>query len=399
MKLLLCSDLHLGRTPARLPEPWRRQARTVHAWDAIIEAALREKVNAVILGGDIVDADNGFWEALDPLETGVSKLGEAGIQVIAVAGNHDAVVLPRLSAFLPPDTYTLLGAQGLWEELVLSENGAPALRLHGWSFPRTHWDGDPLEDFQSAAHDGLPALGIVHGDLGASASRYAPLSLARLQAQPVTAWLLGHIHAPRLHGGNPWVLMPGSPQPLDPSETEAHHAWITELENGALTTPRPIAPATLRYATLQIPLNADTPPGEDVIRETVMRHLEGFNCDRAVLRLRFTGEVRDPTLLQACIQHLTDWEPGGNAVIEKIENQTRPPFDPAACRQLGGIHALLADLIEKDTPEALRQRLQDLHARILRQSEFDGKGLDTPPLPDPRPHAERLLAEILETGT
>ena len=396
MKLLLCSDLHLGRTPARLPEPWRRPARTIRAWEALVECAIREKVNAVILGGDLVDAENGFWEALAPLETGARTLGDAGIRVIAVAGNHDAVVLPRLAAFLPSDVFTLLGARGQWEALVLKENDAPALRLYGWSFPRPHWDGDPLDDFSPAPPDGLPALGIVHGDLGASSSRHAPLSLARLQAQPVTAWLLGHLHAPRLHEGSPWVLMPGSPQPLDPSETGAHHAWITELQNGALTPPRPAATASLRYETLEIPLRADIPPGEDTIRKAILRQLEGFDCDRTVLRLRFTGETSDPAFLAACIRHLTEWEPGGNTIIEKIENRTRPPFDPAACRQLGGLHALLADLIEQGPPDGLRQRLGDLHARILRQGEFDGKGLAPLPLPDPRPHAERLLAEILE---
>ena len=395
LKLLLCSDLHIGRTPARLPPAWRPAARTAAVWDALVQSACRENVHAVILGGDVVDAENGFWEALGPLESGVQTLANAGIRTIAVAGNHDATVLPRLAALLPAEHFTLLGRQGTWEDLLLHENHTPVLRLRGWSFPRTHFPDDPLDTFPPLPADGIPTLGIVHGDLGAGASHYAPLSLSRLQQQPLAGWLLGHLHNPTPRTGTPWVLMPGTPQPLDPSETGAHHAWLTQLEDGSLTQPVPIWSAPLRYHPLEIRLTPDMPPGEDLLRQHILDALQDLNASQTVLRISLTGETPDPALIDTLIENLRDWSPGGHAIIERIRNHTHPPIDPEACEQLGGIHAMLARLCTDAPPQALHAHLRQITAEIQRQREFDGKQLPPATPPDPRHLAETLLHRLL----
>mgnify|MGYP002763171153 FL=1 len=57
---------------------------------------MQQHVDAVALTGDVVDNENATYESLGPLQKGLSRLGEAGIDTIAVAGNHDYDALPRL---------------------------------------------------------------------------------------------------------------------------------------------------------------------------------------------------------------------------------------------------------------------------------------------------------------
>lgn len=394
MDILFTSDLHLGRTPARVPDAWRAAVRTTRVWEQLVETALREKVDAVVLGGDVVDAANKYWEALGPLEHGARKLGGAGIRLIAVAGNHDADVLPRLARRLPPDTFTLLGEGGRWETLTLSENGHPALRLLGWSFPREHVDTDPTGTCPAPAGDGVPTLGLVHGDLNAGASRYAPLSLARLQSLPVSGWLLGHLHAPALHPGSPWVLMPGSPQPLDPSETGVHSLWRIRLARGVPSRPEPVHPATLHYLETQIELDADTPATEDAIRAAVHEDLNALAATHVVMRLRVGGETRDPSAVETALRHIREWEPRPGVVIDRLVQDARPPLDLRACRKQGGALGQLATLCADGVPPDLADRLHTMRDDLLRRSEFDGKDLPPSPAPDPGAAARKLMLAL-----
>ncbi|MEX2501888.1 MAG: metallophosphoesterase, partial [Trueperaceae bacterium] len=222
MRLLLTGDLHIGRTSTRVPSELPQSDRSAAgAWNRIVRLATEEACDVVCLSGDVADQSNKFWEAIGPLEAGVTTLAEAGIQVVAVTGNHDHDVLPRLADQLPDGLLTLLGRGGRWERTTLEgDDGRPSLHLDGWSFPKARVTDDPLAAYD-LPHDGaVPTLGLVHGDLDLSTSPYAPLSRERLRRAAPDAWLLGHVHVPGLHdldaGG--WALYPGSPQAQDPGE-------------------------------------------------------------------------------------------------------------------------------------------------------------------------------------
>ena len=254
--LLLTGDVHIGRSSSRVSESMRHEARAGAAWARIAELALTEQVNALLLSGDVVDESNRFWEAIGPLEAGLSRLGEAGIPVLAVAGNHDYAVLARLADQLPRERFALLGRGGTWERFTLEHDGRPWLNIDGWSFPQASVLTSPLDSYDQAPDPDVPTLGFVHGDLGVANTRYAPLDLGRMQALPPQAWLLGHIHAPRLEAaeGRPWVLMPGSPQALDPGEPGPHGPWISEIDGSVLRQPvqRLLSAVWYRQSTLDV---------------------------------------------------------------------------------------------------------------------------------------------------
>src|SRR5690606_19409618 len=101
MKLLCAADLHLGRRPTRVPDtllgsPDLAAAMTPQAaWRSLVEHAVRERVDAVLLAGDLLDDEYDFFGMYAELRTGAERLVAAGIEVVAVSGNHDVAVLPR----------------------------------------------------------------------------------------------------------------------------------------------------------------------------------------------------------------------------------------------------------------------------------------------------------------
>ena len=61
-RLLLTGDLHIGRSSSRVPAGVSADAlRAATAWERIVQLAISESVNAVLLSGDIADEQNKFW--------------------------------------------------------------------------------------------------------------------------------------------------------------------------------------------------------------------------------------------------------------------------------------------------------------------------------------------------
>ena len=390
MKIVLSGDLHLGRTSTRLPISFRERGRSIQAWEALVEAILNEKADLLLLSGDVLDNRNFLWESMGPLQEGIARLAAAGIRTLAVSGNHDATSLPDVAAQLPPDAFTLLGAGGNWQRETLLRDGHPVLHVDGWSFPSASVQIDPTRSYPGpSATDGVPVLVMVHGDLGSPVSNYAPLNLSHLQTLPVSAWLLGHIHKPACHPGTPWVLMPGSPHPLDPGEPGAHHAWICELKEGKLSPPSPFCPAKLRYEEIECRFRPDDPVSIDLIHAQLQQAIDQLDRpDMCLLRIRLSGHCADLPALREQLAHLQDWAPPGIAV-ESIKWDVHPALNLADLAQAGPVPALLVQALEAP-PAALQKRLHTLCESLQHQSEFAGKDLS------PIDPATLPLGELLE---
>jgi DNA repair protein SbcD/Mre11 len=249
MRVLCTGDIHLGRPISQIPSASLLAGMSsTAAWRAIVDLAIEERVDLVAISGDLVDYANRYYEAIGPVEEGVRRLATAGIPVVAVAGNHDYSALPRIADRLDGALH-LIGLNQQWERWSLVRDGTPLLHVDGWSFRQEHVTVDPLAMYALPRSDDAPVLGLLHADLDAQEARYAPVRLWRLQRIPVNAWLLGHIHVPRLidQEGTPPVLYPGSPYALDPGETGVHGAWLATFEPGKPVRFERRAMARVRY--------------------------------------------------------------------------------------------------------------------------------------------------------
>ncbi|MHB1223639.1 MAG: metallophosphoesterase family protein, partial [Gemmatimonadaceae bacterium] len=307
MRILCTGDLHIGRRPSRLPASADAAEHScAAAWRAIVETAIARRVDLVAVSGDLVDRSNRYFEAVDPLERGLRRLAEHDIPTVAVAGNHDHDVLPRLADTIGGTHFHLLGRGGRWERLTLDRPGG-RLHVDGWSFPQERFVTDPLLTHDLATPgDGVPVLGLLHADLGQSTSHYAPVALGDLRQRGCAFWLLGHIHAPKLHlrDGLAPVLYPGSPQAMDPGEAGCHGAWMVELRPGQAPTATQVPLSTVRYEQVELDVDGITDASD--IEGLVVRAVgariaaidatDGIESQRGSLRwlcvrLRVTGRT------------------------------------------------------------------------------------------------------------
>lgn len=266
--ILAIGDVHLGTACSGLPDEisdWGVDPRDLTPAATLrlaVDFAIEEQVDAVLFAGDVVESTNARFEAMVPLEECVRRLLAQGIDVIAVAGNHDVEALPRLGTLI--DGFTLLGADGRWEAITLSKSGVPFARVVGWSFAERHVRqspvalllGEPLPPPSSP----VPTIGLLHADLGASGGHYAPVRQAELDDTGYDAWLLGHVHKPSLETlSKPGAVRPsgylGSLVGLDPTETGPHGPWLLKIPgNGGLNLEQlPLAP--LRWQTITVSMD------------------------------------------------------------------------------------------------------------------------------------------------
>ena len=255
--ILAIGDVHLGTSCSGLPHgisDWglnRADLTPGAALRLAVDFAIKQEVQAVLFAGDVVESTNARFEAMLPLEESVRRLLDAGIEVVAVAGNHDVEALPRLAALI--DGFTLLGKGGQWETLTLAKGETPFAQVIGWSFGEKFVRQSPiallLNDPLPPPSTPVPRIGLLHCDLGASGGYYAPVRQAELDNTGYDAWLLGHIHKPSyerltaVDDVRPSGYL-GSLVGLDPSETGPHGPWLLEVsgEGGIELEQIPLAP-------------------------------------------------------------------------------------------------------------------------------------------------------------
>lgn len=345
--ILFVGDMHLGRLPARVPVdaggdrlPALAELGPGAAWRRTAEAAARLGVDAVALAGDVVEGVN-LFEGANELAAGLAILAAARIPVVAVAGNHDTHVLPDLAR---RGEIVLLGPHGTWSTLDLNPTGGVPARLVGWSFPAPHCETSPLATRPPVPSPGQVTFGLLHADLDAPGSRYAPVMRAELAATGYTRWVLGHVHRPDEPptDGGPFYL--GSLTGLDPTETGRHGPVLARVraDGGIEWTRLPLAPLIWLGAGLDLG-TADEPVRDlpslvrGALEDAVLALPGGPGEALAVgVRLALTGEVADPAGLRraaALLGETTEtWLRVGPALcfLEKLENDVRERLDLTA---------------------------------------------------------------------
>lgn len=352
--------------------------------------SVQQGVDAVALTGDVVDSENATYESLGPLQRGLERLDEAGIETVAVSGNHDYNALPRLEKMVEASGFQLLGRGGQWEGVVVESEESTPVQFLGWSFRDAHEPSDPLEDLpREMIETGIPSVVLLHAEVGVPESVYAPVSLEGLREHPVAAWLLGHIHKPQVwEDRSPSVLYPGSPQPLDPGETGAHGPWLVEIDSDGNPQTSPLPRATLRYDVVEVSLNGEDEKESvdetitDAVRERLRVVLQSQpELRHLVCRLRLTGR----TPLHRELGDLAGELAGGLelpvgeaiATVEKTEVRTRPDLDLERVAEGSDPPAVLAQLLldveneeESDLTREAWAEIEKAYGRVMRSPAY-----------------------------
>ena len=265
-RFLHLADLHLETSFGGQPATRARLRRaTREAFEAGVELALRERLHAVLVAGDLFDDELLSLRTEAWLVRQVRRLADAGVWFLAACGNHDP------------------GAAGLRMARLAAGDGSPAwrARVHLFTAPEatpievTDTDGTAVAVVVGAGHptdrEGgnlaarfpdlthrLPVVGLLHtqidGARGAERhDRYAPSTRADYEARRGYAyWALGHVHqAQRALEGLP-VFYAGNLQGRHSREAGAKGGWLVEAHANAFAEPRFARLAPVRWARIPI---------------------------------------------------------------------------------------------------------------------------------------------------
>ncbi|UKI34259.1 MAG: DNA repair exonuclease [Lentisphaeria bacterium] len=242
VKFIHCADLHLGSAflglGRDLPELAGRLAEAPFAAFArIVDLALREEVDFLVIAGDIFDRDNPSLSGRMRFREELLRLDAAKIPVFLSGGNHDPVPAAWPPAVSLPGNTRLFSADTV-EFFPVERNGEVIARVGGLSHSRLRQTDNLVERF--AAPPGGPfTVGVLHANVGAQPGfqPYAPAAVADLAGRGVDYWALGHVHNFRkVNEAAPAAYYPGCPQ----------GRAVNEPGNAAVCWCRSIPPAGFR---------------------------------------------------------------------------------------------------------------------------------------------------------
>ncbi len=190
---------------------------TRQAFVGIVDLALAERVDALMIAGDLYDGEQTSMKTARFLADQLRRLDEAGIRVFLIRGNHDALSKITQELIFPPGVKLYRGRGEAVE--VERARGEVPIAVHGLSFAKPQAPESLLPGYRTPVA-GAVNIGLMHTSLAGAPGHdvYAPASLAELQANGFDYWALGHIHQRAAHEGAATVVMAGMPQGRDINE-------------------------------------------------------------------------------------------------------------------------------------------------------------------------------------
>ena len=235
MRFIHAADLHID-SPLRGLNRFegapvaRLRSATRQALTRLVDLALDEEVDFVLIAGDLYDRDwQDFHTGLFVREQMV-RLGRAGVKVFIVQGNHDAQGV--ISRQLPwPDNVKVFSSRSA-ETVKLDDL---RVAIHGHSFPDREVPEDLVPGYPMAV-PGYVNIGLLHTSLTGAEGHdtYAPTSLDTLRSKGYDYWALGHVHARQVVCDEPRVVYPGNLQGRHARETGPKGCELVSVAGGKL---------------------------------------------------------------------------------------------------------------------------------------------------------------------
>lgn len=376
MKLVHAADLHLDSALRGLsryesaPVDEIRGA-TRRAFSNLVGLCLEEKAALLVIAGDLFDGD---WR---DVSTGLffakelSKLCQAGVQVVWIRGNHDAVSQIRRSVRLPEQVIELPHERA--ETRVFEQLG---VAVHGRSFAKR----DVTEDLAASYPEriaGLLNVGVLHTALEGRPEhdRYAPCRVETLLNRGYEYWALGHVHQREVVHVDPYVVFSGNLQGRHARELGEKGATLVTFEGDRIQRVEARALDVVRWAELEVSTsNAETL--DDVLSRAQLELSRAAAAAQGRLlafRVQLTGATRLDAELRARRDELTEaicsmsyGVGGAGAWLEKVVVASQSPRLETALGDdaLGEIDRALGELASDGSGHALGDYLAELGKKL-----------------------------------
>lgn len=235
VRFVHAADVHLGSPlktvgaeSARLRE--QLEDATYAAFERIVDVAIDEAVDFVVVAGDLYDQDSRSVRANEFVVEQFERLADETIPAYVCYGNHDPVDGATEYFDLPENVHEFAAEDA--EEVTYPAEGPPAARLWGQSY-RSRSDDRKMPYHYTPDDDSVPTIGVVHTGLNPEGRKYVPCSVNDLLAkEEIHYWALGHVHRRRVENVDPPVVYPGIPQGRQITESGVGGCVLVELDAG-----------------------------------------------------------------------------------------------------------------------------------------------------------------------
>lgn len=390
-RFIHCSDLHIDSPfkglSAEKPELAKKlRASTSEAFQNIVHLAIQEKVDAVVIAGDIYDGKDKSLQAQFKFLQSLQELSDAGIPSFLAHGNHDPLD-SRFATLKWPDLVTIFPGDKV-ECHSIQRDGKTLARVYGISYPTRDVRENLAVQFEQHSGEGF-GIGVLHANVGGNPEHddYAPCSIEDLVARKMDYWALGHIHAHQ-------VLRPCDPAIVYSGNTQARHKNETGIKGCCLVTLNPNAAPEIKFVAVDSvrfvleTLDISCAQTLDDVIESVQTRSEEISANAGgrdvLIHLSLTGrapaheELRHKNNAEDLVEQIQSGLEGRTpALWVNLAVQTEGTYDVENLKQGNNFIADLLALYEEFATREGDEKLQEILKPVF-ENWTGSKYLETP---------------------
>ena len=243
LRLLHTADVHLGARHADMGEQAAAQReRQFAAFRAVIDLAIAEKVDLVLIAGDLFDSNTQPKRSVDRVAAELKRLVDARIRTVIIPGTHD--VYDRSSLYRVHDLAALAGSNQDDDLVTVLTPDRPSVHVsacdvavHGPVYETKRAPHSPLLDLKvdrSASGAATWQVGMIHGAVSIPEKTdrdEVVVTREEIAASGLDYLALGHWHSTQQgKAGDTTFAYSGAPEPVAVSQDGAGKALLVALD-------------------------------------------------------------------------------------------------------------------------------------------------------------------------
>ncbi|SJZ37817.1 metallophosphoesterase family protein [Selenihalanaerobacter shriftii] len=363
-KFIHTADLHLG-SPFKGIENVSEELQqrlydsTYQAFKNVVDLALAEEVDFILIAGDLYDVADKNIRAQVFCQRELSRLADKGIHTFIVHGNHDHCSGWRAELTWSEEVHFFNAGQV--DNIPFSKEGIEVAKIHGISYPQQNVNDNYFKKFK-VRDESLYQIGVLHTNVDGKNDyqNYAPCRLNDLVRSNFDYWALGHIHQKNiLNEIQPTIIYPGNIQGRHPKETGSKGCYVVEVSDNGKTEYEFISTDVVRWYYEE--LDITDVENEEILLNRLEERIDKIKSENisGIIRFKLQGrtllhhKLKVDGYIEEIVQLLrSHWQQGKKFYwVDSIKVETGPKLNKERIRNeetLVGDFLNLAQQSKKD---------------------------------------------------
>ncbi len=243
-RFLHAADLHLDSRFAGLAHispairSYLRES-TFAALGRLVRVAIQENVDFIVISGDVYDVSDASLQGQLRFQEALKELGQQGIHVFLIHGNHDPLDGLRLTTEMPRHVTVFGGEKPDLATAYRRKDGQEVAIVSGISYPTAKVTDNTAVTFYRKPGSRLFHIAMLHGNVDGDLlhETYSPCSRRDLIERGFDYWALGHIHKRSVLHEKPAIIYPGNIQGRSIKETGPKGCYVVDVDEAGSATP------------------------------------------------------------------------------------------------------------------------------------------------------------------